>query len=156
MPTKPITTLPMLNGKMYTIYDPHLVHTALHSRIVSFEPFVIDFAQKTFGLTKETFAKIRGPNVFGDFNEALHSSFQAPMLHKMNGHFLASISAKMDPISSGTVRVDGVNSGREELVDGGLKVQNLYLWCRDVITLATNNQGSVWRPRSFWASAALD
>ncbi|KAL6361077.1 hypothetical protein LRP88_04539 [Fusarium phalaenopsidis] len=136
-PTKPIATLPMLNGKMYTIYDPHLVQTALRSRIASFEPFVIDFAQKTFSLSKETFAKVRGPNVFNDFNDAIHSSFQAPMLHKMNVHFLASISAKMDPISFGTVRVDEVNSGREELVDGGLRVENLYLWCRDVMTLAT-------------------
>ncbi|KAI8722714.1 hypothetical protein NCS52_00416000 [Fusarium sp. LHS14.1] len=136
-PEKPIATLPMLNGKMYTIYDPHLVQTALRSRIASFEPFVIDFAQKTFSLSKETFAKVRGPNVFNDFGEAIHSSFQAPMLHKMNVHFLASISAKMDPISFGTVRVDEVNSGREELVDGGLRVENLYLWCRDVMTLAT-------------------
>ncbi|KAM6535894.1 hypothetical protein FALCPG4_005421 [Fusarium falciforme] len=136
-PTKPIATLPMLNGKMYTIYDPHLVQTALRSKIASFEPFVIDFAQKTFSLSKETFAKVRGPNVFNDFNDAIHSSFQAPMLHKMNVHFLASISAKMDPISCGTVRVDEVNSGREELVDGGLRVENLYLWCRDVMTLAT-------------------
>ncbi|KAM6535895.1 hypothetical protein FALCPG4_005421 [Fusarium falciforme] len=127
----------MLNGKMYTIYDPHLVQTALRSKIASFEPFVIDFAQKTFSLSKETFAKVRGPNVFNDFNDAIHSSFQAPMLHKMNVHFLASISAKMDPISCGTVRVDEVNSGREELVDGGLRVENLYLWCRDVMTLAT-------------------
>lgn len=136
-PTKPIATLPMLNGKMYTIYDPHLVQTALRSRIASFEPFVIDFAQKTFSLSKETFAKARRPNVFNDFSDAIHSSFQAPMLHKMNVHFLASISAKMDPISFGTVRVDEVNSGREELVDGGLRVENLYLWCRDVMTLAT-------------------
>ncbi|KAI8682066.1 hypothetical protein NCS55_00460900 [Fusarium keratoplasticum] len=101
-PTKHIATLPMLNGKMYTIYDPHLVQTALRSRIASFEPFGIDFAQKTFGLSKETFVKVRRPNVFGDFNDAIHSSFQAPMLHKMNVHFLASISAKMDPISFGT------------------------------------------------------
>ncbi|KAJ3512264.1 hypothetical protein NM208_g15346 [Fusarium decemcellulare] len=136
-PSLPIATLPMLNGKLYSIYDPHLVQAALRSRIASFEPFVVDFAQKTFSLSEETVAKVKAPDVFNDFNDAIHSSFQAPMLHKMNVAFLASISAKMDPISDGTVRANTVNAGREEVISGGLRVENLYKWCRDVMSLAT-------------------
>ncbi|KAF4466265.1 7-alpha-hydroxycholest-4-en-3-one 12-alpha-hydroxylase [Fusarium albosuccineum] len=136
-PSLPIATLPMLNGKLYSIYDPHLVQAALRSRIASFEPFVVDFAQKTFSLSEETVAKVKAPDVFNDFNDAIHSSFQAPMLHKMNVAFLASISAKMDPISDGTVHANKVTAGREEVIAGGLKVENLYKWCRDVMSLAT-------------------
>ncbi|KAM5347244.1 hypothetical protein ACJ41O_010249 [Fusarium nematophilum] len=136
-PSQPIATLPMLSGKMYSVYDPHLIQSALRSKTASFEPFVIDFAEKTFGLGGEAVAKVKQPGVFDDFNDAIHSSFQAASLHKMNVHFLASISAKMDPVSDGTVRASETNAGREEVIPGGLMVENLYLWCRDVMSLAT-------------------
>ncbi|KAF4980542.1 hypothetical protein FZEAL_3477 [Fusarium zealandicum] len=136
-PSQPIATLPMLSGKIYAIYDPQLVQPALRSKVASFEPFVVDFAQKTFGLSEETFSKVKTHDCFNNFTDAIHASFQTPMLHRMNVHFLASISAKMDPISDGTVRANQVNAGREEVISGGLQVENLYLWCRDVMSLAT-------------------
>lgn len=128
----------MLNGKLYAIYDPHLIQSALRNKIASFEPFVTEFAQKTFGLSKATFKKIMSTSkVVEDFTDAIHVSFQTESLHKMNVHFLERISAKMDPISQGTASVDGRIGGDERVVEGGLEVTNLFLWVRDVMSLAT-------------------
>ncbi|KAH6876823.1 cytochrome P450 [Thelonectria olida] len=136
-PSRPIATLPMLNGKMYSIYDPNLIQTALRSKTVSLTPFATDFAQKTFGLDDELTAKVKADGVFSTFVEVMHASFAAGMVQKMNVHFLANISAKMDPISCGAVRVNEVNAGKEEVIPEGLEVENLYLWIRDVMTLGT-------------------
>ncbi|CAM1501492.1 Fc.00g034760.m01.CDS01 [Cosmosporella sp. VM-42] len=137
-PSLPIATLQMLNGKLYTIFDPHLIQPALRSKIASFEPFVTEFARKTFGLSDETFEKITSnPAVVPEFTDAIHASFQTESLHKMNVHFLGSISAKMGPLSCGLATVDETNTGKEKVDLGGLEVENLFLWCRDVMTLAT-------------------
>ncbi|POR34170.1 25-hydroxycholesterol 7-alpha-hydroxylase [Tolypocladium paradoxum] len=134
----PIATLPMLNGKMYTIFDPDLIQSALRSTTASFEPFVVEFAQRSFGLTDTTFAKITSqPRLVPEFTEAIHRSFQPTSLQRMNIHFLGSISTKLDPISDGTLKVDEANSGRERKIDAGLEVGNLFGWCRDVMSMAT-------------------
>ncbi|PNY22474.1 25-hydroxycholesterol 7-alpha-hydroxylase, partial [Tolypocladium capitatum] len=133
-----IATLPMLNGKMYMVFDPDLIQSTLRSKAAAFEPFLVDFAQKSFGLADATFAKITSqPRLVPDFLEAIHRSFQPASLHQMNMHFFGSISAKLDPISDGTLKVDEANSGRERKIDGGLEVGNLFGWCRDVITMAS-------------------
>ncbi|KAH7009976.1 hypothetical protein EDB80DRAFT_892083 [Ilyonectria destructans] len=49
----------MLNGKMYAIFDPQLIQAVLRKKDASFEPFVTDFAQKTFSLSAHTFAKVK-------------------------------------------------------------------------------------------------
>ncbi|KAF7551196.1 hypothetical protein G7046_g7780 [Stylonectria norvegica] len=139
-PSQFIVTLPMLNGKLYAIYDPYMVQSALRSKTASFEPFEEEFAQKTFGLSAETFAKITSnPTLISDFTDAIHQSFQTEPLHRMNMHFLQCITAKLGPISRGESVVDKTNAGRERLqgVEGGLEVDNLFLWVRDIMTLAT-------------------
>ncbi|KAI5455970.1 cytochrome P450 [Mariannaea sp. PMI_226] len=137
-PSKPIVTLPMLNGKLYAVFDPHLIQSILRNKVASNEPFITDFAQKIFGLSAETFAKITSnPSLIPDFTDAIHASFQTDMLHKMNVNFLGGITSKLGPLSDGTAIADVNNSGSETLISGGLQVDNLYLWCRDVMSLAT-------------------
>ncbi|KAK7429411.1 hypothetical protein QQZ08_004003 [Neonectria magnoliae] len=118
-PSVNIATLPMLNGKMYVVFNPHLIQTILRNKIGSFEPFITEFAQKTIGFSVHKFAKTE-------------------MLHKMNVHFLTEISAKLGRVGGHVRTVDIVNSGKETLLNRGLQVDNLYLWCRDVMTLATS------------------
>jgi hypothetical protein len=127
----------MLNGKLYVVFDPNLLQTLLRNKTASFEPFAIDYAQKTFDLTRETFAKVKVPGVYDEFTDAIHASFQTASLHQMNVEFLGCISAKLDPMSNGTMRANATSHGREEVVNGALQVDNLYLWCRDVMSLAT-------------------
>ncbi|KAK7421620.1 hypothetical protein QQX98_002087 [Neonectria punicea] len=137
-PSVGIATLPMLNGKMYFVFNPHLIQTTLRNKIASFEPFITEFAQKTFGLSAHTFAKVTSnPKLVPDFTDGIHSSFQTEMLHKMNVHFLTEISAKLGRVGGNVRTVDSMNSGKEMLLDRGLQVDNLYLWCRDIMTLAT-------------------
>ncbi|KAF7554335.1 hypothetical protein G7Z17_g2940 [Cylindrodendrum hubeiense] len=137
-PSKDIVTLPMLNGKMYAVFDPQLIQGVLRKKNASFEPFVTDFAQKTFGLSAYTFAKIESnPRLVPEFTDGIHASFQTDMLHKMNVHFLTYVSSKLGGIGTGAGVIDATNTGKEMLLEQGIQVDNLYLWCRDVITLAS-------------------
>ncbi|RKK15941.1 hypothetical protein BFJ65_g9518 [Fusarium oxysporum f. sp. cepae] len=124
----------MLNGKVYAAFDPALLQTLLRNKTASFEPFVFDYAKKTFALKHETFAKVKVPGVYDEFTEAIHASFQVRHLHQMNVHFLGSIAAKLN---HATIRADSINAGKETVANGRLHVKNLYLWCRDVMSLAT-------------------
>ncbi|KAF4439683.1 putative phenylacetyl-CoA ligase, partial [Fusarium austroafricanum] len=136
-PKHQIVTLPMLNGKIYAAFDPNLLQTLLRNKTASFEPFAIDYAKKTFDLKQETFAKVKVEGVYDDFTDAIHASFQAQSLYQMNVHFLGSISAKLNPMSGATIRADPINHGKEKVVNGELHVENLYLWVRDIMSLAT-------------------
>ncbi|RGP80661.1 putative phenylacetyl- ligase [Fusarium longipes] len=136
-PNHPIATLPMLNGKLYAVFDPSLLQSLFRNKTASFEPFAVDYAKKTFGLTQEEFRKVKAPGVYDDFTEAIHASFQTASLQQMNIHFLRSISAKLDPMSNGTMSAHTDTHGKEKVVNGQLQVDNLYLWCRDVMSLAT-------------------
>ncbi|PTD07921.1 4-coumarate-CoA ligase-like protein 7 [Fusarium culmorum] len=136
-PNHQIATLPMLNGKLYAVFDPSLLQSLLRNKTASFEPFAIDYAKKTFDLTQEEFLKVKAPGVYDEFTDAIHASFQTASLHQMNVHFLACISAKLDPMSNGTMRAHADTHGKEKVTNGQLQVENLYLWCRDVMSLAT-------------------
>jgi len=132
-------TLPMLNGKMYAVYDPYLCQQVLRNNTASFDPIQAEFAQKVFGLSQATYNKIlRDPTIFKDFTDAIHRSFHADSLAKMNLRWLIDLAAKIDPISNRKAIVDPENAGEEKLgKDGAFEVENLFLWCRDVMTLAT-------------------
>ncbi|KAF4334052.1 cytochrome P450 monooxygenase 8B1, partial [Fusarium beomiforme] len=136
-PHAQIATLPMLNGKLYAVFNPFILQSLFRNKTASFEPFVIDYAKKTFSLKQETFAKVKVPGVYDEFTDAIHASFQVASLHQMNVHFLECISDKLNPISDATIRPNTINAGRESVINGHLLVENLYLWCRDVMSLAT-------------------
>jgi hypothetical protein len=129
----------MLNSKLYAIYDPYLCQQVLRAKLASFDPFQEEFVQKVFGLNQVTYDKIRlNPAIFPDFTDAIHQSFQTDSLAKMNMRWLTDFAAKMDPISSRKAVVDPENMGKEEIrKDGELEVENFFLWCRDIMTLAT-------------------
>ena len=116
----PIASLQMLWGKMYTIWDPYLAQSALRAKTASFEPFESDFSQKTIGLSKAAAAKTTQPGVLPGLNEVIHVSLRPSSVHAMNVQALTFISRTLDHI------------GRE-----GIEAPNLYLWLRDLITMAT-------------------
>ncbi|KAH7185014.1 cytochrome P450 [Fusarium flagelliforme] len=136
-PKHPIATLPMLNGKLYLVFDPNLLQSLLRNKTASPEPFSIDYAKKTFDLTQEEFQKVKAPGVYDEFTDAIHASFQTASLHQMNVQFLGCVSATLDSMSNGTLRAHEDTHGKEQVIGGGIEVENLYLWCRDVMSLAT-------------------
>ncbi|KAF3042614.1 hypothetical protein E8E11_008315 [Didymella keratinophila] len=69
--------MPMLNGKLYAVYDPYLCQQVLRNNIASFEPFELEFAQKVFGLCPTTYDKITSnPSIIKRITNAIHRSFQ--------------------------------------------------------------------------------
>ncbi|KAJ6441080.1 cytochrome P450 [Purpureocillium lavendulum] len=137
-PDVPLATVPMLNGKLYTIFDPDLIQATLRLKAASFEPFVVGFAQKSFNLSDATFAKILShPQLVPEFTDAIHRSFHPTALAQMNLHFLSTISARLDAVADAG-KVDATNPGRESrAADGALEIGNLFLWCRDVMSVAS-------------------
>lgn len=114
----------MLWGKIYAVWDPQLAQASLRARDLSFEPFVVDFAHKSCNLGDETFAKVTSnPALVPEFIEAIHGSMQPTHLHSMSIIALHRISRILDEIPPND--------------SGGLTVPNLYLWTRDLISLAT-------------------
>ena len=97
----------MLNGKLYAIYDPYLCQQVLRAKLASFDPFQEEFAQKVFGLSQATYDKIRlNPQIFPDFTDAIHQSFQTDSLAKMNMRWLTDFAAKMRALTTFMVNED--------------------------------------------------
>ncbi|KAJ0339901.1 hypothetical protein COL922a_003930 [Colletotrichum nupharicola] len=121
----PIATLPILNGKLYAIWDPALVQSAYRNKDLSFEPFAVDFAQKDLGLSNDVAELLRETDLVPDFFGVIHPALNGAHLHRMNANALKYVSAELDRIGGGV--------GDES----GLDVPNLFAWVRRVMTLAT-------------------
>jgi hypothetical protein len=109
----------MLWGRIYAIWDPLLAQAALRSRAFSFDPFIVDFVKKAFSLRRETFAKIND-EMLADFNDGIHAGMKTSFVLKMNANALNFVSKNFD----------GIREDR-------LEIPNLYLWLRDLVSLAT-------------------
>lgn len=116
----PVAALQMLWGKLYAVYDPYLVQSAIRSRALSFEAFEEQFAQQLFNADKSTNIKITAPGVLVRFTDAIHGNMQPKIAYIMNDTALKYISRILEDID-----VKGVD------------VPNMYLWERDLLTLAT-------------------
>ncbi|KAF0330819.1 prostacyclin synthase [Colletotrichum asianum] len=121
----PIATLPILNGKLYAIWDPALVQSASRNKDLSFEPFAVEFSQKDLGLGNDVAKLLRETDLVPDFFGVIHPALNGAHLHRMNANALKYVSAELDRIGGGV--------GDE----GGLDVPNLFAWLRRVMTLAT-------------------
>lgn len=77
-----IATLPILNGKIYAIWSPSLVQSALRNKGLTFDIFGIEFAENVFGLNKETMSIIRGT---GSIEESLVSKMMSAIKPTMTG-----------------------------------------------------------------------
>jgi len=65
--TVPIATLPMVNGKMYMINSPALVQSAYRAKNLSSDPFMIEFAQATLGVSDEAMKSVKRPEFIPAF-----------------------------------------------------------------------------------------
>lgn len=116
----------MLWGRLYAIWDPSLAQASLKARNLSFEPFVIDFAEKSFDLRGDVLLKAtKDPRVVPAFTEAIHSNMQPKHVHAMNVKALSGISKIFDEIKPGE--------------NEGLDVENMFDWLKDFITIATTD-----------------
>lgn len=117
----PIASLPMLNGKIYAVFDANLIQSVYRNKHLSFEPFVVEFAQRELGYDDEADKLIREKHVVGAMFDAIHEGMGAHYVHSMNVNALRYVGDELAKIN-----------GSEEL-----NIPNLYLWTRDLMTLAT-------------------
>ncbi|KAG4420303.1 hypothetical protein IFR04_006590 [Cadophora malorum] len=117
----PIATLPMINGKLYIITQPALIQSAYRNKNLSFDPFMIDFAQRMLDLSEEVMVAVRGPNFIPDIVKGIHSSMLGEHLYKMNADALNNVAVTINSLSD------------------TFKPDSLYLWIRETLTMATCN-----------------
>ncbi|KAJ3543484.1 hypothetical protein NM208_g3553 [Fusarium decemcellulare] len=117
-----IATLPILNGKLYIIFDPSIVQSAYRNKKLCFEPFAVEFAQRELAITNETFRIVRETDLVPEFFACIPPAMSGAYLHRMNANALNYISKQLEIIGSG---------GKP------LHVPNLFLWVRELMTMAT-------------------
>jgi hypothetical protein len=121
----PIATLPMLNGKLYMITDPGMVQNAFRNKKLSFDPFTLEVAQRMLGVSDQTMIPVRfagdeeKPGFLSAFVQELHGAMVGQYLHEMNANALNRIA----------VTINGLGKTS--------KINNLYYWIRDIMTVAT-------------------
>lgn len=64
-----IATLPILNGKVYGVWDPVLVQAVYRNRNLSFEPFAVKFAQRELGFSNATLNILQANTLVPEFFE---------------------------------------------------------------------------------------
>ncbi|RGP74625.1 prostacyclin synthase [Fusarium sporotrichioides] len=116
-----IATLPILGGKLYVIFDPTIVQSAYRKKTLSFEPFAAEFAQRELLLSDRVQDKLKNTNLVPDFFAAIHPAMTGDHLHRMNANALNYISKDINNIGG----------------QGNLEQANLWLWLRDLVTMAT-------------------
>ena len=112
---------------MYVITDPALVQSALRSKDLSLEPFMIGFAQSMLGLSDETMQPVRynpldekEPTLLGDMFQAIHKSMSGVNLYRMNAEALNYVAGTFNNLGDVTEQ------------------HSLWMWLRDTLTLATS------------------
>jgi hypothetical protein len=116
-----ICTLPMLNGYMYVINKPALIAAAMRNRNLSFDPFTLEFAAVTMGMTKRHVEIFSGLGGMDEVNHIFHASLSGDSLSGMNARALADIAGVLNAIPPGH----------------GLDIPHSFNWLRDLSSMAT-------------------
>ncbi|KAK1757983.1 25-hydroxycholesterol 7-alpha-hydroxylase [Echria macrotheca] len=116
----PICTLPILGGKLYVINSPEFAQSAILNRSLSFEPYVTDFIRRMTDVGDKAMKIYEDPAFFSRWLKIVYSSLTGP-------HLLA--------VNSAALRV--VVNELNELPVAGVDVPDLFLWARDLISLAS-------------------
>lgn len=112
----------MLNGKVYVVSDPDLTLAALRNRSLSFDPFLSDIIQGMTKATPETMSIYNDTAFFGAWIKIIYGGMAGQSLLHLNLSALGNIADRMNAID-----------GRE------VQVEDLYLWNRELLTLASTD-----------------
>ncbi|KAK0643146.1 hypothetical protein B0T16DRAFT_331368 [Cercophora newfieldiana] len=120
----PIATLPMLNGKMYAVWDPTLVAAGLRNKHLSTLPQAKAVTPALCGITAETDAIIQGPmgeKVINDVFAALAPAFVGEHLQRLNSVALSYLGRYFNGLADETEQT----------------VPNVWMWIRGLMTEPT-------------------
>jgi len=111
----------MLNGYIYVINDPALISAAMRNRNLSFDPFTLEFATGSMGMTQRQVEIFSQPGRLEEASHVIHSSLSGENVFRMNVRALADISQLLNSIRPGE----------------DLKVDDVGDWLRNLMVLAT-------------------
>ncbi|KAJ0164930.1 25-hydroxycholesterol 7-alpha-hydroxylase [Colletotrichum tanaceti] len=117
-----VATLPILNGKLYGIWEPAVIQSVYRNRLLSFEPFAVEFGQREIGFGNAMLKVIQETTLLPEFFDSIHQSMTAANLHRMNANALKYVSDALD----------GVCDGSETF-----EATNFFVWVRNLMTMAT-------------------
>ncbi|OLN81971.1 25-hydroxycholesterol 7-alpha-hydroxylase 3, partial [Colletotrichum chlorophyti] len=119
-----IATLPILNGKIYAVWDPFLIQAVYRNRNLSFEPYAVEFAYKSLGFSKETnkLLQEQGHSLVPEFFEGIQVGMGSKYVHRMNTNALSYVATMLENMSQGSE---------------SFQAANFFVWVRDLMTVAT-------------------
>ncbi|CRK10910.1 Cytochrome monooxygenase like protein [Verticillium longisporum] len=127
----PAATLPMLNGKMYVIWDASLVQALFRRKSFTLEHFAAKFSGNVAGLNSST------RNIF------LTTPLVKEMLELFSKHLLKGETLQRAQIAAVCSIEDSLRGEFTSLKNGEwLEISSIYTWLRDITTLAAS--------RAFW------
>lgn len=143
---EPIATLPMATGKMYAVWDPHLIAAALRNKSLSTTPHTLDVTPIVTRIGGPTVELLRGPQgepLLDRFMQhVIPGSLKGGHLQRLNTAALAVLASQLSDLARrGT-------SGCE-------RVPNAWLWLRTLITTATS-QALYGKHDPFGGNAAAE
>jgi hypothetical protein len=113
----PICTLPVLNGKIYIIYSAGLISAAMRNKDLSFDPFVVEFAESIGGLTKRQAKLVTAPGVVDRVTTVMHAALTSASLSKMVASGLLEVKAVLNSVDARAT----------------LDIPDISAWTRDVM-----------------------
>lgn len=113
----------MLTGRLYVINEPRLIAAAMRNPALSFDPFSVEFATSTLGMTKKHVDIYSQPGVMDSVTNVIHGALLGDSLSRMNAAALREIAGVLNTVPS----------------DGGLRIESGFLWMRELMAMATLN-----------------
>ena len=129
----PICTLPILGGKIYVVNSPEFAHAVIRNRSLNFEPLITDFIRRLADISDKAMEIYEDPAFSAPWMKVVYSS--------MTGESLRSLNATALKVVTGTLN---------ELPSEGIVVPDLYVWARDLVTMASTT--SLMGSKSPWRS----
>lgn len=117
-------TMPLLNKKNYIIFSPHLIQQAMRHRNLDFDLVGLAFARQVAALSDQALGERvkKGPNTdTAETVAGIKSGLTGQGVKRMTAAMLAHVGSQLNPIDAGR----------------GLHVPSLWVWMRDMMTMAT-------------------
>lgn len=116
--------MPLLNKKNYIIFSPHLIQQAMRHRDLDFDLIGLAFARQVAALSDQALGERvrKGPSTYtAETVAGIKSGLQGRGIKRMTAAMLAHVGSQLN----------GFDAGR------GLPVPSLWVWVRDMMTMAT-------------------
>ena len=119
-----LASLPILNGKLYAIWDASLIQSAYANRHLAFAPFIVEFLQREVDYSDEVHRIVVETTLMDDMFAAIRDAMTLRHTNAMGANALTVIADRLHMI----------RGDAEWQV-----IPNFYLWTRDLMTVATTH-----------------